>query len=148
MKVILQQDVRGQGKKGDVVNVSDGYARNYLIPRKLAVEATKEALNELKIREKAIKAAEERERERLAELAESLGSMVIRISAKAGSSGKLFGSVTSKEISDELNKQHGIDIDKRKIALDEPIKQFGSYQLAVKLGFDITANITVLVTEG
>jgi len=148
MKVILQQDIKGQGKKGEIVQVSDGYARNYLFPRKLAIEATTDALNAIKLHDKAVKEAGERERQKLAELAKSLESRVTRIQAKAGTNGKLFGSVTSKEISDELKKQHGVDIDKRKILLDEPIKQYGSYQLPAKLGYDITATIMVVVTEG
>ncbi|NLM61825.1 MAG: 50S ribosomal protein L9 [Clostridiales bacterium] len=147
MKVILLQDVKGQGKKGDIVDVSDGYARNFLIPRKLATEATSEALNAARQRKKAEALAEQRERERLAEIAESLKSKVIRVKAKAGANGKLFGSVTSKEISEELKNQHGIDIDKRKIVLEEPIKQYGSYQLTAKLGYDINAILMVLVTE-
>lgn len=147
MKVVLLQDVKGQGKKGDIVNVSDGYGRNFLIPRKLATEATPEALNAINQKKKAEAAAQLRERERLAEIAESLQSKVIVIKAKSGASGKLFGSVTSKEISEALNSQHGIEIDKRKIVLDEPIKQYGSYQLAAKLGYDISATLMVLVTE-
>jgi len=148
MKVILQQDIKGQGKKGEIVQVSDGYARNYLLPRKLAIEATADALNAVRLHDKAVKEAEEREKKKLAELAKNLGSMVTKITAKAGSNGKLFGSVTSREISDELKKQHGVDIDKRKIILDEPIRQYGSYQIPVKLGYDISANITLVVTEG
>jgi large subunit ribosomal protein L9 len=147
MKVVLQQDVKGHGKKGDIVNVSDGYARNFLIPRKLAIEATPDALNAAKQRKKAEAAAEKRERERLAGIAESLQSKVVRVKAKAGANGKLFGSVTSKEISEELSKQHGIDIDKRKIVMDEPIKQYGNFQLTAKLGYDINATLMVLVTE-
>ena len=147
MKVILQQDVKGQGKKGEIVTVSDGYARNYLFPRKLAIEATADALNAVKLHDKALKEAEEREKKRLTEIAADLGSKVTRVSAKAGANGKLFGSVTSKEIADELKKQHGLDVDKRKILLDEPIKQYGSYQIAAKLGYDITATIMIQVTE-
>lgn len=148
MKLILQADVKGQGKKGDVIDVSDGYARNYLLPRKLAVEATPDALNAVKTREKAQKAAEEREKERLAQVSKEMESKVTRISAKAGSHGKLFGSVTSKEIAEELKKQHDIDIDRRKIVLDEPIKQYGNYEIPVKLGYEINAVIFLNVTEG
>jgi large subunit ribosomal protein L9 len=148
MKVILQQDVQGQGKKGQIVQASDGYARNYLFPRKLAIEATADALNAIKLHDKALKDAEARERQKMAELAKALETKVIRVAAKAGSNGKLFGSVTSKEIAEELKKQHGVDIDKRKIILDEPIKQYGSYQLTAKLGFDINATVMINVTEG
>ncbi|MGI6039779.1 MAG: 50S ribosomal protein L9 [Clostridiales bacterium] len=147
MKVILQQDVKGQGKKGDIVNVSDGYARNFLLPRKLAVEATTEALNEAKRRQKAQEKAIEQEKQMLRETAETLKSKVTKIKAKAGENGKLFGSVTSMEIAEEVKKQHGIDIDRRKIVLDEPIKQYGSYELTAKLGYDINATLMVIVTE-
>lgn len=147
MKVILQQDVKGQGKKGDIVNVSDGYARNFLLPRKLAVEATTEALNEAKRRQKAKEKAIEQEKQMLRETAETLKSKVTKIKAKAGENGKLFGSVTSMEIAEEVKKQHGIDIDRRKIVLDEPIKQYGSYELTAKLGYDINATLMVIVTE-
>lgn len=147
MKVILQQDVKGQGKKGDIVNVSDGYARNFLLPRKLAVEATDDVLNAAKRRIKAREEAADREKEKLRLTAEALKSMVTKIKAKAGTNGKLFGSVTSMEISDELKKQHDIEIDKRKIVLDEPIRQYGSYELTAKLGYDITATLMVIVTE-
>ena len=147
MKVILQQDVKGQGKKGDIVNVSDGYARNFLLPRKLAIEATDDALNAAKRRIKAKEEAADREKEKLRLTAEALKSLVTKVKAKAGANGKLFGSVTSMEITDELKKQHGIDIDKRKIVLDEPIRQYGSYELTAKLGYDITATLMVIVTE-
>lgn len=147
MKVILQQDVKGQGKKGDIVNVSDGYARNFLLPRKLAVEATTEALNEAKRRQKAQEKAIEQEKQMLRETAETLKSKVTKIKAKAGENGKLFGSVTSMEIAEEVKKQHGIDIDRRKIVLEEPIKQYGSYELTAKLGYDINATLMVIVTE-
>lgn len=147
MKVILQQDVKGHGKKGDIVQASDGYARNYLFPRKLAIEATTDALNAIKLHDKAQRDAEEREKKRMTELASSLETKVTRIKAKAGVGGKLFGSVTSKEIADELKAQHGIDVDKRKILLEEPIKQYGSFKLSAKLGYDVTATIMINVTE-
>ena len=133
--------------KGDIVNVSDGYARNFLLPRKLAVEATTEALNEAKRRQKAQEKAIEQEKQMLRETAETLKSKVTKIKAKAGENGKLFGSVTSMEIAEEVKKQHGIDIDRRKIVLDEPIKQYGSYELTAKLGYDINATLMVIVTE-
>ncbi len=147
MKLILQADVKGQGKKGDIINVSDGYARNYLLPRNLAIIATPDALNSVIIRDKALKAQEEREKERLRGVAKDMESKVTRITAKAGAHGKLFGSVTSKEIADELQKQHNIQIDKRKIVLEESIKQYGSYEIPAKLGYEINAVIFVNVTE-
>lgn len=147
MRVILLQDVKGQGKKGDIINVSDGYARNFLLPRNLAEEATPAALKEAKRRLKAQEAAIEQEKKMLRETAEVLKSKVTKIKAKAGENGKLFGSVTSMEIAEELKKQHDIDIDRRKILLDEPIKQYGSYELTAKLGYDINATLMVIVTE-
>ena len=148
MKVILLQDVRGQGKKGEVVNVSDGYARNFLFPRKLAQEATADALNAIKIQEEAKRASDAREKAKMEQLAAQFEKTTVKISAKAGANGKLFGSVTSKEISEELKKQFDIDVDKRRILLDEPIKTFGSYQLTAKLGYDVTAKLNVIVAEG
>ena len=147
MKVILMQDVKGQGKKGEIVDLSDGYARNYLFPRKLAEPATADALNSIKIKEKAQRDAEQREKENMIGLAKQLESMMVRIAAKAGDSGKLFGSVTSKEISENLEKQYGIAIDKRKIQLDEPIRTFGTYEIGAKLGYEVTGVIMIQVTE-
>lgn len=147
MKVILQQDVKGQGKKGEIVQVSDGYARNYLFPRKLAVEATTDALNAIKLHDQAIRDAEAREKKKMEELAKDLENKVTRVAAKAGANGKLFGSVTSKEIADELKKQYGVDIDKRKIQLEEPIKHYGSFELTAKLGYDVVATVRIQVTE-
>jgi large subunit ribosomal protein L9 len=148
MKVILLQDVKGQGKKGEVVNVSDGYARNYLFPRKIAEQATADALNTIKLKDKAKKELDDREKQKLQELAVTLQSMVVRVIAKAGENGKLFGSVTSKEISEELEKQYGIAVDKRKISLAEPIKTYGSFEVPAKLGHEVSAVIMVNVTEG
>jgi len=147
MKIILLQDVKGQGKKDEIVNVSDGYARNYLFPRKLAREATADALNAAVLKEKAKKEAAERERLQMVELAKQLEAMVVRIKAKAGAGGKLFGSVTSKEISEALAEQFKVDIDKRKIALDDPIKQYGMAQVSAKLGHGVDAIIMVQVME-
>ncbi len=147
MKVILQQDVKGQGKKGQLIEASDGYARNFLLPRKLAVEATADNLNKMRKQDaaKAAKmAAEKAEAERLSEALESLQ---VIIPAKAGAGGRLFGSVTSKEISDALLSQHQVDIPKSKIVQDEPIKSFGSYTLKCKLGYEVSGNIHVVVTE-
>jgi large subunit ribosomal protein L9 len=147
MKVILQQDVRGQGKKGQMVEVSDGYARNYLMPRKLAVAATADAMNAMKTQEKA-KLAEEARNKALAEAtAEKLKDCVVKVSAKCGEGGRLFGAITSKEISDALMKQFSLDVGKQKIIQDEPIKNCGSYQLKAKLGYEITATLYVVVSE-
>ena len=148
MKVILLTDVKGQGKKGEIVNVSDGYARNYLFPRKLAQQATVDALNAAVLKEKAKKEAAEREKAAMQELAQRLEGMVVVVKARgSGQGGKLFGSVTSAEISDELKKQYDIDIDKRKFALAEPIRQYGVAQVPVKLGYGIDATLNVQVAE-
>ena len=147
MKVILQQDVKGQGKKGQLIEASDGYARNFLLPRKLAVAATAENLNTMKQQEKARLAQEAAERAAAMEMVEKLKGCQVKIPAKAGSGGRLFGSVTSKEVSDALKAQCGIDIAKTKIVLPEPIKSFGGYQLKCKLGYEISGTINVIVTE-
>ncbi len=148
MKVILQEDVKGQGKKGQMVNVADGYARNFLLPKKLAVPATPENINDMKIKEKArLKKLEEEKAEAL-EAAKKLEGIIVRVTAKAGSAGKLFGAVTAKEISDALSEQHSITVEKNKIVLDEHIKTFGTYEIKCKLGSEISGTIHVLVTEG
>ena len=147
MKVILQQDVKDQGKKGQIVEVSDGYARNFLIPRKLAIAATTDNLNAIRIHDASVKAAQQRERERALENAEFLKSCIVKVHAKAGAGAKLFGSVTSKEVSDSLKEQFGVEIDKHKIIIDEQIKHFGSFELKAKLGFDVTGTIFIVVSE-
>lgn len=147
MKVILQQDVKGHGKKGQMVEVSDGYGRNYLLPRKLAVEATAENVNTMKMQDKAKKAREAEEKAQAQAVAEQLKSCQVKISAKAGQGGRLFGSITSKEIAEELKKQHGLDVNKSKIVQADPIKAFGSYEVKCKLGYEVTGTIYVLVTE-
>ena len=147
MKVILQQDVKGQGKRGQMVTVSDGYARNFLLPRKLAIEATPDALNTMKLQEKARRAQEAKEKEEAQEIAKKLESCVVKIPARAGEKGQLFGSVTSKEIADALASQFQIHIEKLKIVQEEPIKSFGVYQLKCKLGYSISGVIHVMVTE-
>ena len=149
MKVILQQDVKGKGKKGELVNVSDGYARNYLLPRKLAVVASPENMTVMKQQEKARQKKMEADKAKATEVSTKLGDVLVKISARGGGDGgKLFGSITSKEIAEELQKQHGIEIEKNKIVQDEPIKSFGSYEIKCKLGFEITGIINVLVIEG
>lgn len=147
MKVILQQDVKGQGKKGQLIDVSDGYARNFLLPRKLAVTATAENLNTMKQQEKAKAAQMAAEKAAAQETAAKLEGVMVKVPAKAGNGGKLFGSVTSKEISDALKGQTGMDIPKTKIVLPEPIKAFGTYQVKCKLGYEVTGTINVVVTE-
>ena len=147
MKVILQQDVKGQGKKGQMIDVAEGYARNFLLPRKLAVLATADAMNTMKLQEKAKKAEEARLKAEAEAIAEKLKGAQVKIPARAGANGKLFGAVTGKEVSDALMAQHGIEIAKQKIVMDEPIKAFGGYQLKAKLGHEISGTIFVMVTE-
>ena len=147
MKVILQQDVKGQGKKGQMIEVSEGYARNFLIPRKLAVLATADAMNTMMLQEKAKKAEEARQKAEAEAIAEKLKSAQVKVTARAGANGKLFGAVTSKEVSDALMAQHKIELAKQKIVLDEPIKSFGTYQLKAKLGHEVSGTIHVIVVE-
>lgn len=147
MKVILLQDVKGQGKKGQLIEASDGYARNFLLPRKLAVAATAENLNTMKQQEKAKKAQEAAEKAEAEATAARLKDIVVKITAKAGSGGRLFGAVTSKEISDALKAQHGLDIAKSKLVQEEPIKAFGTYELKCKLGYEVTGTLRVMVAE-
>ena len=131
MKVILLQDVRGQGKKGEMINVSDGYARNFLFPRKLAQEATADNVNTMRMNDKARQEKEQRAREEAAALSAKLREMTLTVFAKGGGAGRLFGSVTSQEISDALKNQEGIDLDKRKIVIEEAIKTTGLYTVRV-----------------
>ena len=147
MKVILQQDVKGQGKKGQLVEVAEGYARNFLLPRKLAVPATADAMNTMKLQEKAKKAEEARQKAEAEAVAERLKSAVVKLTAKAGANGKLFGAVTAKEISECLSQQHGVNIAKAKLVLDEPIKSCGGYQVKAKLGYEVTGMVNVVVVE-
>ena len=147
MKVILQQDVRGQGKKGQMVEVSDGYARNFLLPRKLAVLATAENVNTMKQQEKARKAQEAAEKAQAQATAKQLEGLMVKIPAKAGEGGRLFGAVTAKEVSEALSAQHGVNIPKTRLVLDEPIKACGGYQIEAKLGYEVTGTVNVMVTE-
>ena len=147
MKVILQQDVKGQGKKGQMVEVSEGYARNFLLPRKIAIPATADAINSMNLKEKAKRAEEQRQKALAEETAEKLKECMVKLTARAGAGGKLFGAVTTKEISEGLQKQFGIDIPKQKLALEEPIKAFGNYQVKARLGFEVTATVYVSVYE-
>lgn len=147
MKVILLKDVKDQGKAGQLVEVSDGYARNYLLPRKLATEANKDNLNALKQQETARAKQLAREKAGAETTAKSLENIVVRIQAKAGSGGRLFGAVTTKEIAEALEKQHGVQIEKNKLILAEHIKAFGSYEVRCKLGHEVTGTVHVTVTE-
>ena len=147
MKVILQQDVKGQGKKGQLVEVSEGYARNFLLPKKLAIPATTDAINTMNLKEKARRAEEARQREEALATSAKLKECTVRIAAKAGTGGRLFGAVTTKEISEALNKQFSLDIPKQKLVLDEAIKSFGTYTVKAKLGFEISASFSVMVSE-
>lgn len=148
MKVILLQDVKGQGKKGEMKEVSDGYARNYLIPRNLAAQATADNLNALKIKEKAAAAKAAKEKAIAEENAKKLEGVQVIIRAKSGSSGKLFGAVTSAEIAAALKEQFDIDIEKNKIVQSEPIKTYGSFTVKAKLGYEVSGNVNLLVVEG
>ena len=139
MKVILTQDVRGKGKKGQMIEAAEGYARNYLIPRGVAGPATPDAVNTMKLRDKAKAAAEA--------IAEKLQGCQVKIAAKGGTEGKLFGAVTSAAIADALKEQYGMDVDSKKLVIDEPIKSFGSHQVKAKLGFEISGIVNVLVIE-
>ena len=148
MKVILLADVKGQGKKQDLINVSDGYARNFLFPKKLAMEATPGAAREVE-RKQAAERARETERRLTAEKkAASLRGKVINVTAKCGAQGRLYGSVTGAEIAEALKAQHGVDIDKRKIDLSEPIRTVGETEVIIKLYTEISAKMTVRVTGG
>ena len=147
MKVILQQDVKGQGKKGQMVEVSEGYARNFLLPRKLAILATADAINTMNLKEKARKAEEARQKAEAEEIAKKLKDCKVQLTAKAGNGGRLFGAVTTKEISEGLKKQYSIDIPKQKLVLEEPIKAFGTYQVKAKLGFEVSGTVSVMVSE-
>ena len=147
MKVILQQDVKGQGKKGQLVDVSDGYARNFLLPKKLAVIATDENLNTMKQQEKARKAQQAAEKAEAEALSKKLESLTVKVAAKAGEGGRLFGAVTAKEISECLAAQHGLNIAKAKLVLDEPIKACGGYKIKAKLGYEIVGTVNVMVVE-
>ena len=145
MKVILLQDVKAQGKKGEVINVSDGYARNFLFPKKLAIEADAKVMNELKNREASLKHKAEVDKQNAVELAAKLDALLVKISNPAGTDGRLYGSVTTKDIADALKEQFNIDIDKRKMSTSEAIKFFGTYTIEVKLHPEVSAKINILV---
>ena len=147
MKVVLLQDVRGQGKKGQLINVSDGYARNFLLPRKLAAEATRDVLNAIEQHDEAVRRRAEEDQARARLLAKDLEGLTIRIQVKAGANGKLYGAVTAREIAEAMLTQKNIELDHRKIVLDEPIRNFGTYEIKAKLYPQVTGKFSVQVTE-
>ena len=147
MKVILLQDVKGKGKKGQMLEVSDGYARNFMLPKKLAIEATADAINTMRMNDKAAAEKAARERAEALEISKQLREMTVVVTAKGGGAGKLFGSVTNQEIADALKAQSGIVLDKRKIVVSDPIKNVGTYTVQCKLGYEITAPLTVKIEE-
>ena len=147
MKVILQQDVKGKGKKGQMIEVSDGYARNYMLPRKIAIEATADNVNTMRMNDKAAAEKAAKERAEAVEIGKKLREMTLTVTAKGGGAGRLFGSVTNAEIADALAKKAGIKLDKRKIVISDPIKNVGTYTVTCKLGYEITAPLTVKIEE-
>ena len=147
MKVILKADVKGKGKKGQMIEVAEGYARNFLLPKGLAALATADAINTMRLQEKAKAKADAEAKAAATEIAEKLKGLQVKVPSKGGEGGKLFGAVTGREISAALKEQHGLDIDSKKLVLDEPIKSFGSYQVKAKLGFEISGTVNVIVTE-
>ena len=146
MKVILLTDVKGKGKKGQMLEVSDGYARNYMLPRKLAIEATPDAINTMKMNDKATQERIAREKAAALETSKKLREMTLVVKAKGGGAGRLFGAVTNAEIASALEKQ-GVKLDKRKIVLNENIKNVGTYTVTCKLGYEINAPLTVKIEE-
>ena len=147
MKVILKADVRGKGKKGQMIEVAEGYARNFLLPKGLAVLATADAMNTMRLQEKAKAKADAEAKAAATEIAEKLKGLQVKVASKGGEGGKLFGAVTGREIAAALKEQHGVDIDSKKLVLDEPIKSFGSYEVKAKLGFEVSGTVYVIVTE-
>ena len=147
MKVILLQDVKGKGKKGQMIEVSDGYARNFMLPKKMAIEATPDAINTMRMNDKATQERIAREKAEAMDTAKKLRELTVVVKAKGGGAGRLFGSVTNQEIADALKLQSGIALDKRKIVLSDPIKNVGTYTVTCKLGYEITAPLTVKIEE-
>ena len=147
MKVILLQDVKGKGKKGQMIEVSDGYARNFMLPRKVAIEATADAVNTMKMNDKATQERIAREKAEALALSKQLREMTLTVTCKGGGNGRLFGAVTTQEIAAALEKQSGIKMDKRKIVLGETIKNVGTYTATCKLGYEITAPLSVKIEE-
>ena len=147
MKVILLQDVKGSGKKGDLINAADGYARNFLIPRGLAMEATAGAINNKKVQDAAKAHHAQVELEEAQRAQKELEGKTVTVSARAGKEGRLFGAVTAKEVATALNEQYKLSVDKRKVSLSSEIKAFGTYQLKCKLGYEVSGTVNVVVTE-
>ena len=147
MKVILTQDVRGKGKKGQMIEAAEGYARNVRLPTGMAGLATADAVNTMNLQAKAKAKADAEAKAAALEIAEKLKSCQVKIAAKGGEGGKLFGAVTGKEIAAALKEQYGMDVDSKKLVLDQPIKTFGSFEIKAKLGFEISGTVYVLVTE-
>ena len=147
MKVILLQDVKGKGKKGQMIEISDGYARNYMLPKKLAIEATADAVNTMRMNDKAAAEKAAKERAEAMEISKRLRDMTLVVKAKGGGAGRLFGSVTNQEIAEALKANSGIALDKRKIVISDPIKSIGTYTVQCKLGYEITAPLTVKIEE-
>ena len=147
MKVILLQDVKGKGKKGQMLEVSDGYARNFMLPKKIAIEATPDAINTMRMNDKATQERIAREKAEALALSKQLREATLVVTAKGGGAGRLFGSVTNQEIADALKAKTGITIDKRKIVISDPIKSVGTYTVTCKLGYEISAPLTVKIEE-
>ena len=147
MKVILQQDVKGKGKKGQMIEVSDGYARNYMLPRKIAVEATADNVNTMRMNDKALLERQTKERAEAVRIANLLKEVTVTLRVKGGGAGRLFGSVTTQEISEAMKQQLDINVDKRKLVLDEPIKNVGNYIVKCKLGYEVVGNLKLKVEE-
>ena len=147
MKVILKQDVKGKGKKGQMVEVAEGYARNFLLPKGLAAPATTDAVNTMRLQEKAKARADAEAKAAALAAAEQLKNCQVKIPAKGGEGGKLFGAVTTKEIAAALQEQFGVELDSKKLVLEEPIKAFGAYQVKARLGYEISGTVYLMVTE-
>ena len=148
MKVILLQDVKGKGKKGQMIEVSDGYARNFMLPKKMAIEATPDAINTMRMNDKATQERIAKEKAEALAVSKQLRELTVTVVAKGGGNGRLFGSVTNAEIADALEKKTGIKLDKRKIVISDAIKNVGTYTVTCKLGYEITAPLTVKIVEG
>ena len=148
MKVILLQDVKGKGKKGQLLEVSDGYARNFMLPRKIAIEATADAVNTMRMNDKATQERIAREKAEALAVSKQLRELTVTVTAKGGGNGRLFGSVTNQEIADALKAKAGIVLDKRKIVIADAIKNVGTYTVTCKLGYEISAPLTVRIEEG
>ena len=147
MKVILLQDVKGKGKKGQMFEVSDGYARNFMLPKKIAIEATPDAINTMRMNDKATQERIAKEKAEALALSKQLRELTLVVKAKGGGAGRLFGSVTNQEIADALKAKTGITLDKRKIVISDTIKSVGTYTVNCKLGYEITAPLTVKIEE-